>query len=50
VLVPGKEVIRDRITDGAQAELVVAFALLEERHDPLCALALGLVEINPGER
>jgi hypothetical protein len=45
-----KEVIRDRITDGTQAQFVAAFALLEERHNPLCALPLGFVEINPGER
>lgn len=42
--------IRDRITNGAQAQFVAALALLKERHDPLRALALGFVEIDPGKR
>jgi hypothetical protein len=35
------------IADSAQPELVAGLALLEERHDPLCTLALGFVEIDP---
>jgi len=34
----------------APSELVTAFAFLKERHAPLGALALGFIEINPGER
>ena len=34
---------------AAEAEFVSALPFLKQRHDPLCALALGLVEINPGK-
>ena len=42
-------VVNDLVADAAEAEFVPALAFLKQRHDPLRALALGLVEINPGK-
>ena len=44
------QVIRDRISKRAKPQLVAGLTLLKERHDPLRALSLGFVEIDPGKR
>lgn len=42
--------IGDGVADRPKAQLVAAFALLEQGHDALRALALGLIKINPRQR
>jgi hypothetical protein len=42
-----EKVIRDRISDSSETQLVATFVLLKKCKDALSALSLGVVEINP---
>jgi hypothetical protein len=43
-------VISYRVADGPQAQLIAALVFLEQGHDALRALALGLIKIDPRQR